>query len=267
MATSVGPNRTVVLVDDDVERVQGVEQLCPQTSCYFRPPTLVTAEWAATLGPVDLVIWDWSKLPGGEPRRVARGLQQQRPNLPMLHLNPNLSDEGMREIATGPSSDFVRSPVDLSEMSHRIKRLLISSADAAPDLRPKPAETAPHPTGSGRTEHVAFDLHHPESGRLDARRIGELFGMPLRRVAALLGRNAQTVAKTPDAPTIQPGLALFERIATALLSLVGSEAALRIWLNAENPQLDRQTPMEWILQGEGLVVAELLESQLGGQPG
>src|SRR5205823_6469746 len=118
-----------------------------------------------------------------------------------------------------------------------------------------------------RFEHVAFDLHDPDSGRLDARRISDLFGIPLRRIAALLDQKAQTVSKTPDSRSLQAGLTLFERITSALMSLVGSEEGLRIWMNAGNPQLDGKTPMDLVLAGQGEIVADLLESMLAGQPG
>ena len=73
--------------------------------------------------------------------------------------------------------------------------------------------------------------------------------------------------KTSDAPGLQTGLLVYERIARALLSLVGSEAGLRIWLNTPEPDLDGEVPRDLLLNGEGLVVAELLEDQQEGQPG
>ena len=73
--------------------------------------------------------------------------------------------------------------------------------------------------------------------------------------------------KTPDAPSLQTGLLLYERIARSLLSLIGSPEGLRIWLNTPEPELDNEVPRDLLLSGEGQVVAELLEDMQEGQPG
>jgi hypothetical protein len=122
--------------------------------------------------------------------------------------------------------------------------------------------------GESRTlDHVAYILHDPESGRLDAKRISDLFGIPLRQLAALMEKKPQTVAKTPDSQALQRELRVFERIAAALASLIGSPEGLRIWMNAGNPQLNGMSPTELVLGGRGQVVTDLLESTLVGQPG
>jgi hypothetical protein len=115
--------------------------------------------------------------------------------------------------------------------------------------------------------HLALDLHDPASGRLDAKRISAIFGLPLSGVARIVGRELSAVHKTPDALSLQPGLTIFERIAAPLLYLAGSPENLRIWLNAPNPELEGETPVALLKSGEGEVVAELLEDTLVGQPG
>ena len=111
------------------------------------------------------------------------------------------------------------------------------------------------------------EIHDPDSGRLDAKRIGSLFGITLADVARLLRRDLSTVHKTPDAPSLQPGLALFERVGAPLLYLAGSPQNLRIWLNAPNPDLEDEAPLALLKNGEGVTVVELLEDALVGQPG
>ena len=64
----------------------------------------------------------------------------------------------------------------------------------------------------------------------------------------------------------QIGLTLFERIAFALLTLAGSPANARLWLNTPDPQLDNQTPLAVLIAGRGQIVAEMLEDMLFGQP-
>ncbi len=255
---------TFLLVDDDLDLIRRLESRWHSTSVYVRPPALVNREWASTLGAVDMVLWDWSKLASGESRRALREVQVRQPDLPMLILEADLKDESLAEIIEEPATDFVRSPLDFEELVYRVDRLLGARQR---EHREPVGNQGPVPAvGNPPLEHVAFDLHNPESGRLDARRVSELFGLPVRRIAMLLGRNPQTVSKTPDAPGLQKGLALFERIATALRHLVGTREGLRIWLNVRNPQLDGKTPIELLASGQGEVVAELLEDLLVGQP-
>ena len=55
--------------------------------------------------------------------------------------------------------------------------------------------------------------------------------------------------------------------AAALIALFGSEGDGRIWLNTPNSDLDNTQPLELIEQGQGEIVAELLEDSLLGHPG
>lgn len=255
---------TFLLVDDDLDLIRRLESRWRSTSVYVRPPALVNSEWANTLGAVDMVLWDWSKLASKESRRALREVQVHQPDLPMLILEADLKDESLAEIIEEPATDFVRSPLDFEELAYRVDRLL--GARQREHREPTTTDCPRPVTIAPPLEHVAFDLHNPESGRLDARRVSELFGLPVRRIAAQLGRHPQTVSKTPDAPGLQQDLALFERIATALLHLVGTREGLRIWLNARNPQLEGKTPIELLTAGQGEVVAEMLEDFLVGQP-
>src|SRR5438034_1561730 len=103
--------------------------------------------------------------------------------------------------------------------------------------------------------YLVPEIHDSESGRLDAKRISSLFGVPLAVLARMLGRGPSTVHKTPDAPSLQCDLTIFERIAAALLHLVGTREGLRIWLNASNPDLGGKTPIALIQDGNAEVVA------------
>jgi hypothetical protein len=51
-----------------------------------------------------------------------------------------------------------------------------------------------------------------------------------------------------------------------LLRLTGSETGLRAWMQASNPELEDELPMTLLLNGEGQVVAELLEDVSRGEP-
>lgn len=80
--------------------------------------------------------------------------------------------------------------------------------------------------------------------------------------AALLGRKRQTISKTDDAESLQADLIPFERIAR--LRAVLSDADFRKWLRMPNDQLDGETPLQLVEDGEISVVAELAEDMLTG---
>ncbi len=115
--------------------------------------------------------------------------------------------------------------------------------------------------------HVGWDLRNPESGRLDAKQVAQFFGLPLIAMASLLHRDLSTLSKSPDGRPLQESLAVFERIATALLRMTSSPSHAKMWLNAPNPDLERKAPLEVIREGHADVVVELLEDMLVGQPG
>lgn len=114
---------------------------------------------------------------------------------------------------------------------------------------------------------TAPELHNPRSGRLDARRVADFFGMAPARLAKILGRSPQALHKTPDAESLQKHLAVFARIATSLLSAFEGKEQARIWLNSPNPDLDETCPIELVEKKKPDVVAELLEDALLGHPG
>lgn len=114
---------------------------------------------------------------------------------------------------------------------------------------------------------TAPELHNPRSGRLDAKRVAEFFGMAPARLAKILGRSPQALHKTPDAESLQKHLAVFARIATSLLSAFEGKEQARIWLNSPNPDLDETRPIELVEKKKPDVVAELLEDALLGHPG
>lgn len=253
---------SVVMVDDDTEYGSRLERHCRGASVSFRPPKLITPEWATSLDAADLVVWVWSKLSAPDHRQIVCRAQSQHPGLPMLFLGVALDEEESEEIVAEPASDFVRQPVDPEEFVRRADRLLRARERALAHTGKAGALEA---RGSA-VQAKSVDLYNPRSGRLDAQRVSAFFGLSLRRLASHLGRKPQTVSKTPDAVRLQPGLAVFARIAAGLLALVGSEEGARVWMNAPNAQFGGSTPLELLLAGEGEVVVDALENMLAGQP-
>lgn len=79
--------------------------------------------------------------------------------------------------------------------------------------------------------------------------------------------SSQSVHKTLDSVNFQESLSLSMRISTALVALFGSKEDGKVWLNTPNPDLDNIQPLELIEQGQGEIVARLLEDSLLGHPG
>jgi hypothetical protein len=115
------------------------------------------------------------------------------------------------------------------------------------------------------SKHLLPELHNATSGRLDAERVCQFFGMTLTDLATILDKNIQTVHKTPDAASLQDTLSKFERMAVALKELTGSAENLRNWLNASNPDLEGKSPVSLIKNGRVEMILHLLEDALVGQ--
>ena len=143
----------------------------------------------------------------------------------------------------------------------------LANLDPSRLLNALEAKPARKPVARRRAARLRPELHNPESGRIDAKQVAGFFGLSLNRLAKAIGRSPQSVHKTPDSVSLQKSLGLFVRIATALIALFGSEGDGRIWLNTPNPDLDNTQPLELIEQGQGEIVAELLEDALLGHPG
>src|SRR5882724_2731294 len=92
------------------------------------------------------------------------------------------------------------------------------------------------------------ELHDPETGRLDAGRVAEFLKIPLKQLAAGLGKNYSTVHKTPAAFTLQPALQSIKRSLEILEKVFEDRSVVLAWLNNPHPDLGRRTPMEVILE-------------------
>ena len=162
-----------------------------------------------------------------------------------------------------PNVDFILGTDDPRELRLRANRLLARGREHrnAPQDIGNPTVPTPHSALLHTVPHL-----HASIGRLDAREVSTLYGVSLAALARALGRSEQAVHKTPTSAGIQPALHVYERIAAILLRLTGSETGLRTWMQASNPELEDETPMTLLMNGEGEVVAELLEGVLRGDP-
>ncbi|MBX9950343.1 MAG: hypothetical protein K2Y39_14335, partial [Candidatus Obscuribacterales bacterium] len=155
-----------------------------------------------------------------------------------------------------PQIELVYSEAAPQEIQHRLAKLLQFTVK-----NPKPlTRTLVEPVPA---------LRNSKSGRLDAERIADAFGIALSDVARAVNKSYSTVHKTPDSSALQNALYPFERIAGAIKTLTGGalEPGLKIWLNAPNKAFPKDMPVELIKEGHASMLADMLEDVLLGQPG
>lgn len=134
-------------------------------------------------------------------------------------------------------------------------------------------ERARHEAGSvlpgvpGNYWHGLLPELHAESGRLDAQRVANFFGLSLAALGRAVGVSRAALHKTPDASSLQKKLHPWHAVAGALLDILESKEAVRAWLHTPNPELESQTPLALMQGGEADVVAALLRDAMTGQPG
>jgi DNA-binding response OmpR family regulator len=271
----------IMVVDDDIGSAKGLEDRFRDTHVDYRTKNWLRQSGESTIKRLkpDVVLWDCtgSSEEGSDNLRLVLDVYHHQPQLPML-LVLDLDTDGpdiAKHFADAASIDLVRSPVNLDEVMHRIRRLMRHTN--------RPKRVAPHPPAPPAAvlsiseifpseqrnktfPHLALDLYSTESGRLDGKKISSLFGFKLSDLAHLLHQKLPTLSKTPDAPSIQQGLTLFQRIGLALVRLVGSPEGILLWMNAPNPELEGKTPCAVVLSGQGDVVLQMLEDMLVGQP-
>jgi CheY-like chemotaxis protein len=218
----------------------------------------------------DLLLLDYrnpESVPGGITARLATELRQRDPQIPLVFIadfDPILQEMiqatiGERNVTFADTAAFANA----GAIENLRTRLLALLHDAGKEHT---AFQQGLNLSARAFPHLTPEVRNPNSGRLDARQVSDLFAIPLNRLATALGADSAAVYKTPDAPSLQPRLLLYERIARSLLRLVGSQEGLRIWLNTPEPDLDNEVPRDLILNGEGEVVVELLQDMQEGQP-
>lgn len=173
----------------------------------------------------------------------------------------SLLDGGNRRV------DYALRGTGVPEIIHRL-RVLLRQPRPLPESwePPRPAAPARLPAHLGGLAEITRELHDVDSQRLNARPVAELFGVPLARLAKALGASPAAVHKTPDAPGLQRALGTWERVARALALVNGDGAGLRRWLHSPNPELENHRPLDFMLDGRGETVADLVEDALLGQP-
>ncbi|MBX9721632.1 MAG: hypothetical protein K2X81_09575, partial [Candidatus Obscuribacterales bacterium] len=163
------------------------------------------------------------------------------------------SDQTWQALAEQPMVHLMRTPVGPGELQYHLARLLEASTSKYP--RPAPIKVS-----------AVAELRNDESGRLDATKIADVFGLTMVEVAECVERPRTTITKTPDGLSLQSKLQHFERIASGLLTVTGSMKGLKMWLNSPAPNLDGHTPFEVLKHGKVELLSGWVEDARLGSP-
>ncbi len=119
---------------------------------------------------------------------------------------------------------------------------------------------------SATPEVVLPELHDEKNGRIDAGKVADFIGIPLKRLADGLGLNYKAVHRNPSAEAFQPALTPVKRSLEILDAFFGPKETIRIWLNTPHPDLGGSTSLETILEGKAEAVWTLLHNAWNGIP-
>jgi hypothetical protein len=154
---------------------------------------------------------------------------------------------------------LVRESTRIDHLLKEVERALSGGPGAREIAPPRPS-----PLDEIKEVLAATADLRTRSGNLSADRVASLYGVSMNQLAGWLGKSRQAVSKTPDADSLQAGLAYFERVAR-LRTVIPKDNFLK-WLRMRNDQLDDKEPLELLAKGEGQVVADLVDDMLTGAP-
>jgi hypothetical protein len=103
------------------------------------------------------------------------------------------------------------------------------------------------------------------NGNLSAHHVAKLYGLSLSQLADWLGRSRQSLAKTPDADSIQNELGYFERVARLRL-VTENDEEFRKWLRMPNDTLGNRAPLELLAAKQWQILADKVDDMLTGAP-
>jgi hypothetical protein len=110
------------------------------------------------------------------------------------------------------------------------------------------------------------ELHHPATGRIDAQKVAEFMGVPLKQLSEGLGLYYKAVHRSPADTGFQQALRPVKRVLELLHEFFGPVAAIRAWLNTPHPDLGGASALETIMEGRADAVALILENAWNGIP-
>jgi hypothetical protein len=117
------------------------------------------------------------------------------------------------------------------------------------------------------TDILAPEFFNPDTGRLDAARIASELRVPIATIASAVGRHPAGVRKRPDANSLQHRLReIYEIWCASLEKFNGDRITARMFLNAPNGLIERNSPMELIKAGDTEPLLALFEVKRSKMP-
>ena len=208
--------------------------------------------------PVDIVVAD-IEMPGISGEAAIRKLKDVKHDTPLVFISAK---------APAAIKEFLEPGVffcSFEDLKGRNLNRLLSDMIATIENTKHAASRAPR-MDVPLARHVLLELHDPETGRLDAKRIAGYLQISLSSLAAVTGRSVAAIHKAPAADSLQQPLAPVARTISVLSEILQSKVHVRAWLRTPHPDLDNQIPMRMIQEGQAGAVADMLESALAGQP-
>ena len=117
-----------------------------------------------------------------------------------------------------------------------------------------------------RMRVVLPELHDEGTGRVDAQKVAEYLGVPLKRLAEGLEINYKSAHRNPAADAFQGALRPVKRSLEILHEFFRKPELVRAWLHTPHPDLDGSTSLETILDNRAEAVCTILENALAGVP-
>jgi hypothetical protein len=121
-------------------------------------------------------------------------------------------------------------------------------------------------TASSKPTVTLLELHDKKSGRIDAQKVADFMGVPLKQLAETLGLSYNSVHRNPSAAGYQEALRPLKRSLDLLHEFVGPVESIRAWLNTPHPDLNGATALDTILAGKADAVGLILENAWNGIP-
>jgi hypothetical protein len=119
-----------------------------------------------------------------------------------------------------------------------------------------------------KIDTLGDDLRDSVTGKLDAKKVGELFNIKLAALADAVGVTRQALDENPVSEKAQPVLRLFERIARLRAHpQLSDSASLRKWFQKPLPMFSGRSPYELFETGNLEVVSGKVDQILTGDFG
>ena len=121
--------------------------------------------------------------------------------------------------------------------------------------------------GQADLAQVTAFLRSTTTGRLDAKKVADLYGERLERFSDALGVSLTEISKTPDSENYQGVLAYFEA-AARIIPLLESKDMFAMWAKTPNKELKGETALDLLFAGPARAqeLVETVEDVLVGQP-